>query len=1084
MKLRSKLIWLFISIKVLPLILLAWLAWFHAGQLGETLSEHYQDFESVAKASLQTVGDQSVVDSMAALEDRARSEIERLTTDTAKQIAHFLYARDDDIRLAAVQLPSRASYTQFLQHRNAIVPKPLTWQFDEPSGEWLVLEDRPKASQHEYQVLPDNSRAHHRRAPEVNSRKRAPLYHEMTFVSLEGKELIKITTSDLMAPQLRDISQRENTFVGAESYFAELGKLKAGEVYVSEVIGEYVPTDFIGTYSPHRALKEGLEFDPQNSAYAGKENPLGKRFRGIIRWATPVLSNAAGDAGETEIIGYVTLALNHDHIMNMTDAIMPTDKRYTTYADPSEGNYAFIWDHVGRNIAHPRHYFIAGYNGQTGHPEIPWLEQHIYDQWQQSGMPFHDYVKQAPLFAKQSLTNKPAQQLAATGLRGLDCRFLNFAPQCRGWYALTEQGGSGSFIIYWSGLWKLVTAAPIPYFSGLYGASKRGFGIVTIGTNIDEFFAPARLSESKLELLTKETGARIAQQAQSGLDVIRLTLVRTSESIGYSTLIMIILVVLIAIWVASYFSNRIVTLVRGMAHFRRQNRRFRFNTQKGDEISALASAFDQMADTVDDQVTQLEHEVELRRNSEHQLVEMKNNLEVKVLERTKELTLEIERRKVIQEQAKYLAEHDELTKLPNRRAFGQKFNAILASAEGQQDKVALLLIDLDRFKEVNDNFGHDVGDKLLCFIADLLLDTTRENDNVARLGGDEFAIIMSSIESTDVVDNIVNRIIHSLQSPVIIDGHQIQSGVSVGISMYPDNSSDAEELLKQADLALYQVKSMGGLHYLQFDRELKNKSEQQEAVEKQIVAALDKQLLDLHYQPIFNYVSGKVEGVEALMRLQINHQQTLLPHEFLDIADRSGMGQKLETWLVQQVCKQALHWRQQGIAFGHISFNVGVKELCKAGFAQSLCDTIELMGVAASDLAIEVMERQAISDFRYFNENIMQLRAKGIAIYLDDIGTEHSSLQRMLENQVDAIKIDRFFIQEVGKNSAESIIKALINIGADNGVAVIAEGVETQAQLDFLLAHDCAIVQGFIQAPPMPTHKLEAYLASRDVRDC
>jgi hypothetical protein len=221
-------------------------------------------------------------------------------------------------------------------------------------------------------VLSDNAKNFHARAPEyLGEAEQRPLFVEMTFVDLNGQEKIKVTNGNLTEKSLKNVVDRNNTFVRAENYFSELRKLKAGEIYVSDVIGAYVPTQAIGPYLPATLEKAGKPFKPEESAYAGTENPLGKRFRGIVRWAMPVVKNG-------QITGYVTLALDHDHIRQFSDRLMPTEERYTPISDAIKGNYAFLWDHKSRSISHPRDYFIVGYNPQTGLPETPWMDEDLY----------------------------------------------------------------------------------------------------------------------------------------------------------------------------------------------------------------------------------------------------------------------------------------------------------------------------------------------------------------------------------------------------------------------------------------------------------------------------------------------------------------------------------------------------------------------------------------------------------------------------------------------------------------------------------------------------------------------------------
>jgi diguanylate cyclase (GGDEF)-like protein len=1074
--LRGKLIALFVAIKVLPLVFLAWLAWQYSSQLADLLKQQFNGFAEVSQVSLQQIGSEAVDDSMASLEDRARNEIERLTTDTAKQISRLLYATDDDILLASTLSPEKRYYEQFLKHRTTLAPEKYSWQFDEKNQQWQQL-GVPNYYQESLLIknsLTDNSRAFHSRPPEAtNHFQRLPLYHEMTFVALDGQEQVKISTSNLLAKELKNISDRHNTFLQAETYFAELQQLQVGEIYVSQVIGEYIPTQFIGSYTPASAAKNNYNFSPEDSAYAGKENPLGKRFKGIVRWATPVA--VAG-----KIIGYVTLALNHDHIMNITDTIMPTDQRYTSFPDPSEGNYAFIWDHLGRNIAHPRHYFITGYDGQTGLPQTPWLEQGVYDDWQQSGLSYAAYAQQATPFRDQNLAKKPAKQLQSTGLRGLDCRFLDFAPQCHGWYELTSKGGSGSFIIYWSGLWKLVTAASIPYTTGQYKSSPRGFGVVTIGTNIDEFYQPAKASEARLKEIINVTETSVAQQAESGNQAITHNLLQTAKALSYSTVIMIALVVFIAIWVASYVSSRIVTLVNGFAKFQSGNHQFRFNAGKGDEIDTIAVAFDQMADEVIEHLDKLELEVQRRTESEDQLKDMHGQLEARVKERTKELTLEVAQRQKAEFKVRYLAEHDELTGLLNRRGFYSELNKIIHQEQNKQTNIALMLIDLDRFKQVNDAFGHKIGDKLLTYIAELLIQATSSDDLVARLGGDEFAIILRNHQVLSGVIDTAKQILSQLNLPVEIDSHTLHSAASIGISnsTCDDNTISATQMLQQADLALYKVKKQGGLNYQVYDDRLAFIAKRQRQWEQEMVSLLQKQELMLYFQPRYNYQTQQVVGVEALLRPQHPKHGLMDPENFLEIIERSGLSYQVSIWLLENVCKQVVNWRKQGLEFGRLAWNLSAIELNQKGFVERICQTMKTMQVPGEYIEIEITERHKINDFTVFADNLRPLRALGITITLDDIGTEYSSLQRMLECNIDVIKIDKYFVQQIGHKKAELVIELLIDLGQKMHIEVIAEGVETKSQLDYLLRKNCSVIQGFYYAKPMSDIEIFDYLST------
>jgi signal transduction histidine kinase/ActR/RegA family two-component response regulator/HAMP domain-containing protein len=344
-------------------------------------------------------------------------------------------------------------------------------------------------------------------------------------------------------------------------------------------------------YTPENAESRGLEFKPEEEAFAGRENPNGKRFKGIVRWAAPVVRGG-------RIAGYVTLALDHDHIMELVDHVTPMNERYVEMPSAYEGNYAFIWDYRCRSICHPRHHSIVGFDPETGEPAIPWLEDQIYNEWQASGLPYTEFIKDVPVFQGQSRSRKPAPELTAAGLVGLDGRYLNNAPQCTGWFDLTREGGSGSFLILWSGIWKPNTAAAIPYYTGNYGNTKRGFGFVAMGAGLEDFQRPALETKAVLDMVIEDANRTLGKTAQDTRNTISNNLIRTNISLGISAGIMILFIVLIAIWMASVFTDSILRLNKGISRFRAGERQFRFHAQVKDELGNLANSFDEMADSL------------------------------------------------------------------------------------------------------------------------------------------------------------------------------------------------------------------------------------------------------------------------------------------------------------------------------------------------------------------------------------------------------------------------------------------------------------------------------------------------------
>ena len=435
---RSKLIALFVVIKVVPLILLAYLAWQGVEQLGLSLSQETEQLAEEVRSTVTDMGTRFAKASVQALDDRAREDLERLTTDTARAVADFLYDRDHDILLAATLPINAQQYQKFLDTRTRFITQPGTWKLAADGQSWEA-EQKPEAHfELALSLNAENLQDFHARPSETVSRTTPdPLYYEITYLDLKGRERIKASRGNVLPKDLRDVSNKANTWSKAETYFKELQRLKPGQIYVSEVIGPYVPSRIIGPVTPLSSQRAGIPFQPEREAFAGQENPHGKHFQGIVRWATPVVHDGA-------ITGYVTLALNHAHIRSFTDNLTPTPKRYTAIPDASSGNYAFMWDNKDRSIAHPRHHSIMGFNPDTGEYDTPWLEDSIYQRWKTSQLPLKEFLKNVPTFDNQSRDKKPAQALTDAGHMGLDCRYLNFAPQCQGWHDLTQHGGSGS----------------------------------------------------------------------------------------------------------------------------------------------------------------------------------------------------------------------------------------------------------------------------------------------------------------------------------------------------------------------------------------------------------------------------------------------------------------------------------------------------------------------------------------------------------------------------------------------------------------------------------------------------------------
>jgi hypothetical protein len=596
MGIRNKLIVIFVAIKVVPLVMLAWYAWHAAQGLGDSVSYRAVQMADAMRITQQQTGKTANEDAVRALDERSREAIEAQTTDLAKRLADFLYDRDKDLLQAATLDPSEVSYRRFLSFRMRELYEHGDYTPAADGKSWVPASSSASVDNPVVPPLADNSKDFHIRLPEDYGNKMLrPLFLEMSFIDTSGMEKIKVVPAhpgEQTPPSaLRNISQRENTFVKAETYWPELKKLKPGELYVSEVIGAYVRPHWIGPYTPARAAELNKPFKPEESGYAGLENPLGKRFKGIVRWATPVTKGG-------QIVGYVTLALDHAHIMAFSNGIRPTESRFAPIPDPASGNYAFIWDYKSRSISHARDYFVTGYDPETGQTVPPWMDGELWSAWKASEKPWHEYEPTLTAFNDQSLKRKPAPESGKSGNVGLDCRYLNFSPQCHGWHSLTEHGGSGSFVIFFSGLWKLTTAATIPYYSGQYAASKRGFGYVTIGANVDEFHKAATESGKRINDLIAAADDKLRLEREGLVDNIGDNLRNTAIGLSISTILMVVLVIGIAIWMANVLTARITAISSGIRLFQDGNLAHRLEVRGADEMADLARSFNGMADEV------------------------------------------------------------------------------------------------------------------------------------------------------------------------------------------------------------------------------------------------------------------------------------------------------------------------------------------------------------------------------------------------------------------------------------------------------------------------------------------------------
>lgn len=587
---KVKLISLFIIIKIIPLLIIAYIAYAGAMGLESYIQENTRFLFNKNKEIILNTANASIEDSIKNLDKKSQYSLERFSFDIATNIADFLYERDKDLLFLSKLNLNNDVLENFYNNKQKSIIEHEAYTYDEQTNNWVSSTQSNKIERTKTTAdLKDNEKEFNYTDPVEYKSKTIPIYKEVVYFDLNGKELYK---KSQINQTLNDISIKKNTYINSESYFSEIDKLKEGEIYVSDVIGEYVGSKVIGKFTKEKAAKANIEFKPEEYGYAGKENPVGKRFEGIVRFITPVYKN-----GKKE--GYISLALDHTHIMQFTETFDPTGiNPKQNISDATAGNYAFIWDYEGKSIAHPRHYSIVGYDKNTGKLAMPWLSADLAEKFYASNQDINTFLKDYPPFENQSLEKKPNMKQLKDGLVGLDCRYINFAPQCQGWMQLTQNGGFGSFVINWSNVWKLTTAAAIPYYTGKYANSKRGFGFVALGANVDEFHSAANKTKANVDKILDEQTNQMEQIINNNSIEIKKLIDSLLNELSIVTLLMLIFVIGIAIWIANYITSKLSNILLGTQKFSEKDLDYRIPVTSKDEVGKLELAFNDMAGNI------------------------------------------------------------------------------------------------------------------------------------------------------------------------------------------------------------------------------------------------------------------------------------------------------------------------------------------------------------------------------------------------------------------------------------------------------------------------------------------------------
>jgi diguanylate cyclase (GGDEF)-like protein len=436
-------------------------------------------------------------------------------------------------------------------------------------------------------------------------------------------------------------------------------------------------------------------------------------------------------------------------------------------------------------------------------------------------------------------------------------------------------------------------------------------------------------------------------------------------------------------------------------------------------------------------------------------------------------------RRQAEEQIRHLAFHDALTGLPNRLLFGDRLQMAINHARRYRQRVAILFVDIDRFKVINDSLGHTRGDRLLQDVAERLRGCLREDDTIARFGGDEFTLLLSSVARVEDAINVAGKIVKALEAPFPQAGRDLFITPSIGVVLYPDDGHDLETLVKNADAAMYQAKEQGGNRYQLYTPALNAMALGLLTMENELHQALAREEMVVHFQPLQDLRSRRIHGVEALVRWRHPRKGLLLPQEFISLAEVTGLIVPLGQFVLRTACAQVKAWQQQGHPELMVSVNLSARQLQDPDLPRHVLGVLEETGLEPRFLDLEITENNAMQSAASTIETLGRLKAAGVRISIDDFGIGYSSLSYLRQLPIDTLKIDQSFVRNIGNVRGDSaIVTAVIVMAHALKLEVVAEGVETGTQLAFLGARRCDRIQGFFFSPAVPPEDLKPLLTA------
>lgn len=437
---------------------------------------------------------------------------------------------------------------------------------------------------------------------------------------------------------------------------------------------------------------------------------------------------------------------------------------------------------------------------------------------------------------------------------------------------------------------------------------------------------------------------------------------------------------------------------------------------------------------------------------------------------------DISERKLAEDQIRFLAYHDPLTELPNRLLMRDRFDLAQSHANRTEAKLALLLLDLDHFKTINDTLGHPAGDDLLCAVATRLELCLRDTDTICRQGGDEFLILLNNLRSPEEAGKVATKILEQLSAPIPVEGHELSTSISIGIALYPDDGNNFDTLLKQADTAMYHAKESGRNTYHYFTEQMNHDSVEHLQLRTHLARAVERDELRLHYQPQIDMVSGEIIGVEALIRWLHPEKGLIPPGLFIPIAENSGLIVSIGEWVLQEACRQAVAWQQAGHELT-VAVNLSAIQLKRSDLKSTVIAALAGSGLAPEHLELELTESILIQDTENVLMIVTELKALGIKLSIDDFGTGYSSLAYLRRLDVDKLKIDQSFVRDLNDDADDAaIVRAIIQMARSLNLRTIAEGVENQPLVESLRELQCDELQGYHLGRPMPPDDFIRYL--------